>query len=230
MKHLIFISLVLWSCASLPSGPELLGEQYPVDYPSAYMVQPFFDTATGLINTGSPWDEQLRNITAENHRGLESKIRAELERVPVEVLYIFSTSLYNLGYKDKALYWFYTAQLYDKVFDKIMDRAVWGRIGNRTFELSAAFQAFHELGGIWINGFSAGNIDRKIAILKLVMGNRRVMDYSKVYPKAEFAALDQAEALHRQTAENLQGYLDYLDQNREEIQRIRAENGIEGRY
>jgi hypothetical protein len=219
---------------SLPYEANLLAKKVPSYNPIDISVVPFYRPAYNnrelQITTGSEWDEKLLALTPENHKTLEEEIKEQLSLVPIEVLFIFSIRLYNMGYKDKSIFWYYTAQLYQKVFDKIVDKSALRDFTSHTAKLSRAFHYFQQKSGEWINGYAQGYSDQYTDILNLVMYNNRMMDYEAVYPLVEFEKNGLWEQTHRRTANNIEVFLQYLDSNREQVRRDVIGNGRGEKY
>lgn len=196
-----------------------LNDQYEVNNKIS-IYTPFYDSDNNLIKTGD----------IETLLKVESQMFENMDSVPIETMYVLAASMYNNGYKDKATYWFYTAQLYSMVFYEVMDKSSYGMIGNYTFELASGFNAFNELAGQWINGFAFGDVDKLTFILEDILTNDRVLQYEILYPEAEYSALENKEAIHISKRDGLSGFIEYLTKNKEEIYKTREENGISGIY
>ncbi len=205
-----------------------LMNQYEVNNPIS-IYTPFFNSDTNFVETGM-FDEELSNPNKQTLLDIESEIFENLGNVPIETMYVLSSLLYNVGYKDKATYWFYTAQLYSMVFYNIMDQSVNGKIGDYTFELASGLNAHNELSGYWINGFSFGDIDQLVFILGLVMENKNILQFERLYPDAKFSNLDDAGNIHFEKASSLSGFIEYLVENRDQIKKDREETGISDMY
>ena len=75
-------------------------------------------------------------------------------------MYVAAIRLYDLGHKDEAVYWFYTAQYRARVFTSILDKENVGTIGSEAFELKQAYASFNQLAGEYINGYAFGELPK----------------------------------------------------------------------
>lgn len=69
-------------------------------------------------------------------------------------LYVGAIRLYDLGYRNEAVYWFYTAQYSGRLFAMLADAKRLGTIGDPAFELYHGQDAFFDLSGPVINGYA----------------------------------------------------------------------------
>src|SRR5436190_3567590 len=111
-------------------------------------------------------------------------------RVPCcrsKVMYVAAIRLYDLGHKDEAVYWFYTAQYRARVFTSILDKENVGTIGSEAFELKQAYASFNQLAGEYINGYAFGELPKlKKTLLKVVDEGKSLPKFGVVYPKVKF--------------------------------------------
>jgi hypothetical protein len=76
--------------------------------------------------------------------------------------------LYDLGYRKKAVYWFYSAQYRGRQFGVLLDQTKMGSISDPAFELLHAQNAFYQLVGPCINGYAFGDTDGLMKIVERV--------------------------------------------------------------
>jgi len=102
-------------------------------------------------------------------------------------MYVAAIRLYDLGHKDEAVYWFYTAQYRARVFTSILDKENVGTIGSEAFELKQAYASFNQLAGEYINGYAFGELPKlKKTLLKVVDEGKSLPKFGVVYPKVKF--------------------------------------------
>ena len=159
-----------------------------------------------------------------------AEIKKEINTINIETLYVLSIRLYDLGKKYEAVYWFYNAQMRARVFMDSLDPNKIGSIGSTAFELKHAFLSFNELAGTYINGHAFGDIDKLIKVLNKVLEENTEYNPSKVYPKVKFLSKRKMKKIQKDYIDGLKEMIDYVVNNKEEIYRLRKENGIEGKY
>lgn len=87
------------------------------------------------------------------------KMKQQWKNLSFIELYVGAIRLYDMGFRDEATYWFYSAQYAGRLFAQLVDENKLGGIGSPAFELYHAQDAFFELAGPKINGYAFGNID-----------------------------------------------------------------------
>lgn len=219
MKKQIFIAIAACMMATLLQScgaPKV--ERMPI------YVEPFYNSSPFKINVGE-YSERLMSDNKSAMLALSKELKQKKDETSALVMYVLAVRLYDLGAKDEAVYWFYTAQIRKNIF--------LGMAG-RNYDLDKTLNAFHSLAGQWINGYAAGVIDNTVATLDLIAEESKDMGYiAEAYRgKSDFmfkGEEKQAEFLKEQL-EQCKTYRDWLDENREDIARQRKENGIEGKY
>jgi hypothetical protein len=146
-------------------------------------------------------------------------------------LYVAAIRLYELGFRNESIYWFYSAQYRGRVFAGLVDREKMGSIGEPGFELVKATDAFHQLVGPFINGFAFGDIDRLASIVTQVQEeNKTVPDLEKLYPKVTFRPRAEWEKTNAEINDGLTKFLETLKDQKATIKKTRADNGTEAKF
>jgi hypothetical protein len=127
-----------------------VGRQMPV------YITPFYESE-GLKITVGEHSQTLANADAKSIREIAGALKKEKDKLRAEVMYVTAIRLYDLGHKDEAVYWFYTAQYRARLFTTLLDNEKIGTIGDEAFELKHAYNAFNQLAGIYINGYGFGD-------------------------------------------------------------------------
>jgi len=192
-------------------------------------VTPYYNSEPLSINVGE-YSRQLKTGNPKQLLKLSDKIRKKVDDVNIETLYVLCIRLYDAGEKDEAAYWYYTAQFRKNVFILMQDGDR-GGIGALAFEIPHALQAFKELSGKWINGYSGGNPTQWAQTLQRVIRECSEMGYiQRAYPFLQFKPENEQAAIIREQSEVFDEQSKWLIENHDDILRQRKENGIEGVY
>jgi hypothetical protein len=193
-------------------------------------VTPYYNSSGPMVRVGS------------YSMGLASKSRCEFVATIAHMkqrwaqltfmqLYVGAIRLYDLGYRDEATYWFYTAQYRGRQFALLADRRKLGEMGDRGFELATAQNAFFEVVGPQINGYAFGHLDALLAIIRTVRDeNRTVPNLDAIYPGVAFVGKKDWERGNRTIGDGLGKLAAYLSGQRAAIARDRAGNGTQARF
>jgi hypothetical protein len=149
-------------------------------------VLPFYDADGPVIHVGrfsaglasSKEDEFVRTIEA---------MRAEWSQLTFPELYVASIRLYDLGYRDDAVYWFYTAQLRARQFGALLERTKPGKKGQIGFELLQAHSSFVQRVGPTLTAYTADDPELLSQVLARVEGEgKELPDLAALYPEVRF--------------------------------------------
>ena len=186
-------------------------------------VEPFYNSNPFKIAVGE-YSAKLGVNSKSRLLSLSKEIKERVDEVNVETLFVLAIRLYDFGLKDEASYWYYTAQLRKNIFI-CMDASHRSSMGEY-------LQAFKDLSGRWINGYSYGDTDKRIVILEQVIEDNQNMGYiRKAYPNSyTFEPEEEQESCMQEQLEAIQENIKYIRENKEEIARLRKENGVEGKY
>jgi HTH-type transcriptional repressor of NAD biosynthesis genes len=162
---------------------------------------------------------------------LADRIKSEIDEVPIEALYVLSIRLYDLGKKDEAVYWFYTAQNRARIFMGMVDQEEMGGMGSDAFELMQLFSAFNQIVGIYLNGYAFNDVEKLIPIVQKVRAEvQDITSCSRVYKNVQFLPDANLDSCKKSKEEELDGAIIYLRENKDEIKKKRIEAGIQDKY
>ena len=146
-------------------------------------------------------------------------------------MYVTAIRLYDLGRKDEAVYWFYTAQYRARVFSSILDQEKIGSVGAEAFELKQAYNSFNQLAGTYINGYAFGELPRfEKALTKVVEEGKSLPRYGELYPKLNFAPEAMWAEKNEEVSKGLATLIEHIKTNAGSIKEQRKKTGIEGKY
>jgi hypothetical protein len=162
---------------------------------------------------------------------LASKIKQKWVTLSIETMYVTAIRLYDLGLKDEAVFWFHSAQYRARFFASVLPPELKGSIGDPAFENSSAHHAFHELAGIYIDGYAFGELSKLKATLRHVKSEgRRLPQLRLSYPNVTFIADESWPERNKQIGEDLDKLIAFITSNADEIKSKRKANGIERKY
>ncbi|MGA2760067.1 MAG: hypothetical protein ABSF08_07100 [Candidatus Cybelea sp.] len=198
-------------------------------YIDAY-VTPYYTPKGPVIRVGR-FSSGLASSNPKRVLATIGAMRKRWQRLSFPELYVGSIRLYNLGYRNDAVYWFYTAQYRARQVSMLLDPAKIGRMGDPGFELQAAGGAFMQTVGTWINGYAFGHPENLVATVRRVQREgRQVGDLHAIYPNVAFVDSSRWPAANDQLADGMGSLIAYLQQQKDAIARQRAANGTAAKF
>ena len=193
-------------------------------------VTPYYSSSGPVIRVG----KYSSGLASHDDRQFVDTIRAmkkQWAQLGFPELYAAAIRLYDLGYRNEAIYWFYTAQYRGRLFALLVDPKKLGGIGDPAFELEHAQNAFFQLVGPDINGYAFGGISDLVQVLRKVQGeNRTVPDLSSMYPGVAFVDKAQWGRINAGLNAGLGNLAISLINERASIEQQRAQNGTQARF
>ncbi|MFZ0682566.1 MAG: hypothetical protein WAM84_06790 [Candidatus Cybelea sp.] len=193
-------------------------------------VTPYYDSNGPSIQVGA-FSSELASNNPKQIFATTAKMKRQWQRLSFPQLYVGAIRLYDLGYRNEAVYWFYTAQYRARQVSVLLDPTKIGNVGDPGFELQAAGSAFMQTAGTWINGYAFGNPNRLIATVRRVQREgRRIGDLRAIYPNVAFIDRRRWPAANTQLADGMDSLVTYLERNKDQIARQRAANGTAAKF
>ncbi len=194
-------------------------------------VTPYYATKGPMVQVGR-YSGGLRSNDPKKFLATIGKMRARWLQLTFLELYVGAIRLYNLGYRDDAVYWFYTAQYRGRQFTGFLNPSKIGGIGSPAFELQAANGAFMETAGPWINGYAFRDPDRLVATIRRVQseGRATIPDLRRIYPAVAFIDPRQWPAVNAKLAGKMDSLVAFISQHKDEIKQQRIANGSESTF
>ncbi|MGB8150155.1 MAG: hypothetical protein WCE97_03065 [Candidatus Cybelea sp.] len=193
-------------------------------------VTPYYDSNGPSIQVGA-FSSELASSNPKQVFATTAQMKRQWQRLSFPQLYVGAIRLYDLGYRNEAVYWFYTAQYRARQVSVLLDPAKIGNVGDPGFELQAAGSAFMQTAGTWINGYAFGNPNRLIATVRRVQREgRRIGDLHAIYPSVAFIDRRRWPAANTQLADGMDSLVTYLERNKDQIARQRAANGTAAKF
>ncbi len=190
-------------------------------------ITPFYDSTGTKISIG----HFSRGIASEEEDEFLATIR-EMEKswdqLSFVELYVAAIRLYERGYRNDSVYWFYTAQYRGRLFATLVDPKMKGGIGSEGFELQQAQNAFYQLVGPYINGFALGNSDGLIKVVEKVQKeNKNVIDLQKIHSNVAFIDKQKWQAENDKLAKGMSELISQVKEKKDDLKRMRIESGVE---
>ena len=199
--------------------------------PIPIYVTPFYNSEGPQISVG-PFSGQLTTATADTIMDVAAAMKKQWDGLPIEAMYVAAIRHYDLGQKDEAVYWFYSAQYRARLLASIVSDDNAKKIGGTAFEAASAHSAFNQLAGEYINAYAFGELDKSKATIKKVLaeGEKTIPRFAVIYPKVSFIPEGSWPEKGKEVSAGLLQLLDLIQTHAEEIKTQRRQSGIEGKY
>ncbi|MGC9991258.1 MAG: hypothetical protein ABSD52_02510 [Candidatus Cybelea sp.] len=193
-------------------------------------VTPYYASKGPTIHVGR-FSSGLASSNTKQVLATIGAMKKQWQRLSFPELYVGAIRLYDLGYRNEAVYWFYTAQYRARQVSVFLDTSKIGSVGDSGFELQAAGNAFMQTVGTWINGYAFGNPNRLIATVRQVQREgRRIGDLHAIYPNVALIDPSRWPAANRRLADGMDSLVTYLEQQKDVIAKQRAANGTAAKF
>lgn len=220
------IAFVAIACALLFAEEARADDPGRID---AY-VTPYYNSSGPVIRIG----EYSSGLASKNRQTFVATIlrmKKSWDKLSFVERYVAAARLYDLGYRNEATYWFYSAQYNGRQFSLLVDQKSMNGMGSPAFELYHAQEAFFELVGPDVNGYAFGNVGSLVKIIRRVQSdNRTVPALQAIYPGVVFISKSQWQRRNAETNAGLGTLAASLDKQGPEIARERAQNGTQARF
>jgi len=193
-------------------------------------VTPYYNSAGPAIKVGT-FSTGLASKGDNEFVAAIQSMKRQWNELSFCQLYVGAIRLYDLGYRNEAVYWFYSAQYRGRQFALLVDRNKMGSIGDPGFELFHAEDAFLELVGPYINGYAFGNPDALTKTIRRVQSeNRSVPRLRAIYPGVAFTNQATWNAQNLQLNQGLDQLVAMLGNQKDQIKQQRVQNGTEAQF
>lgn len=193
-------------------------------------VTPYYDSSGPVVRIG----KYSAGLASQNDSTFVATVRQMKKvwsRLSFVELYVGAIRLYDMGYRQEATYWFYSAQYAGRQFALLVDQKKMGGIGSPGFELYHAQDAFFQLAGPDINGYAFGDIDGLAKVITRVRSeNRSVRDMPSIYPRVVFTNKTGWQKANAALNDGLGTLAASLRSQKNQIAQERAQNGTAARF
>jgi hypothetical protein len=193
-------------------------------------VTPYYDSSGPVIRVGK-YSAGLASRNPDTFVATVLRMKKSWSALTFPELYVAAIRLYDLGYRNEATYWFYSAQYKGRQFALLADQKKLGSIGNPAFELYHAQQAFFQVVGSDINGYAFGDIDALVPIIRRVQNeNRTVPNLQSIYAGVAFLQKSEWQRINATLNAGLGQLAAQLTSQKSEIRQQRAQNVTAARF
>lgn len=193
-------------------------------------VTPYYNSKGPKIDVG-PFSKGLAAESESEFAATIAKMKQSWNSLRFSEVYVAAIRLYDLGFRNEATYWFYSAQYRSRLFSLLVDQEKMGSMGAPAFELVQAGNAFQQLTGPYINGYGFGDIDRLGQIVgRVQQENKTVPDLEKIYAGVVFKQRSEWEPGNNGLNEGLTKFLAMLKDQKATLEKQRIENGTEAKF
>jgi hypothetical protein len=202
--------------------------------PMPVFITPFYNSEGPQVNVGTTFSKGLASANAESIIDVAANMQRQWDSLPIVAMYVLAIRLYDLGKKDEAAYWYYSASHRARLFKLLLSENNPQHIGATAFEATSAHEAFRQLAGQWINGYTFGDLDKAKARFKEVQSEsekRSLPKFESIYPNVHFIATALwADKNKEAVVSYFPKMLDFIDKNADDIKAKRKTAGIDGKY
>lgn len=249
--HIVFVSLALGSlllmagCSDAPqegadkpngetpqsrAAEAAPGTTQAIRGPMPIYVTPYYDSKGPQVAVG-PYSEQIAKANTSSARSLSDALKAHRGELRPEAMFALAVRLYDLGEKDEAVYWFYTAQYRARLFASVVDPSSPRAIGSAGFELMQAYGAFQQLAGEYINGYGFGDLAKLDKTLHVVLEEgMQLPDFATLFPEVKLIPQPDWPAKNKVVNDGLSGMIETIKSQADSIRETRKKNGLDGKY
>jgi hypothetical protein len=217
--------VVLFGCADVAAA-QTINDPARIEV----YVTPYYNPKGPTIDVG-PFSKGLGANSESEFVATIAKMKQSWDKLTFPEMYVAAIRLYDLGFRNESIYWFYSAQYQGRLFGTLLDREKMGSIGSPGFELAQAANAFQQLVGPYINGYGFGDIDQLVPIIERVQKEgRAIPDLNKIYPRVTFKNRSEWETGNKELNEGLGKLVQTLKEQKASIKQQRIERGVEGKF
>ena len=193
-------------------------------------VTPYYDSKGPKIEVGT-FSKGLAATNESEFVATIMQMKKSWKNLRFPEMYVAAIRLYDLGFRNEATYWFYSAQYQSRLFSLLVDQEKMGGMGAPAFELVQAGNAFQQLTGPYINGYAFGDLDRLSQIVGRVQNeNKSVSELEKIYPGIAFKPASAWDSDNSGLNQGLTKFLGMLKEQKASLKKQRKENGTEARF
>jgi hypothetical protein len=176
-------------------------------------ISPFYDSNGPTIRVG-PYSTELAEATTESMPELVTRMKNDWAMLPVELMYVTSIRLFDLGFQDSAVYWFYSAQYRSRLFMSVIAADSEVTAGSAAGEWLSAQNAFFELAGPHINGFAFSKPAMLQDTIRLVVSESEPLPQLRsIYPALKFKNNESWDEENQGVAKGLKKLLELIAKN-----------------
>src|SRR5436190_21585441 len=129
MKRNLIAVLVFIGCVGLAAGQTITDPAHIEIY-----VTPYYNSKGPAIDVG-PFSSGLAAKNETEFVATMAKMKKSWDTLNFAETYVAAIRLYDLGFRKKSIYWFYSAQYRGRLFASLIDWDKMGSMGDTGFEV-----------------------------------------------------------------------------------------------
>jgi hypothetical protein len=208
-------------CVALPASLR-------AEVPIPIYITPYYNSEGPQISVGK-YSRKLATADAKTILDVAKEFKKEKDQLRIEVMYVAAIRLYDLGQKDQAVYWFYTAQYRARLFMSIVEANRDG-FADAALDVNQPYIAFFELLGPYINAYAFRDLTKLENTLKTVVEQGKVLpNFADLYPGVPFCASESWADKNQEVSDGLKALIERFKEKKNGgggsppiIQRIKA--------
>jgi hypothetical protein len=159
------------------------------------------------------------------------KIKENWENLTAEELFIGAIRLYDMEFRDEAVYWFYSAQFRAKVYQGSLAQPKAEKMGDPIFDLQKIQKDFFKGTGQYINGYAFRSLDKVGKVIeRVIKDSEKLPDMSKIYPQTTFVEPAKQKEIIQATIDDLAKVSGMLIEKKDEIKKMRVDSGLDMKF
>jgi len=193
-------------------------------------VKPYYDSEGIKIEVGR-YSNDFALSDEKQFVNAIFKIKENWETLTAEELFVGAIRLYDLEYRDEAVYWFYTAQFRAKIYQGSLAQPKTERMGDPIFDLQKIQSEFFKGSGQYINGYAFRSLEKLGKVMeRVIKDSEKLPDMAKIYPKVTFVSVDKQKEVIQATIDDLVKVSGMLVEKKDEIKKMRVDSGLDMKF
>jgi len=193
-------------------------------------VKPYYDSEGIKIEVGR-YSNDFALSDEKQFVNAIFKIKENWETLTAEELFVGAIRLYDLEFRDEAVYWFYTAQFRAKIYQGSLAQPKTERMGDPIFDLQKIQTEFFKGSGQYINGYAFRSLEKLGKVMeRVIKDSEKLPDMTKIYPKVTFVSVDKQKEVIQATIDDLVKVSGMLVEKKDEIKKMRVDSGLDMKF
>jgi hypothetical protein len=223
-----FVPLILLTLAMRQS---VFASDLPIDPGQiGVYVNPYYNSSGPMIDVGK-YSAGLASQDNAVFLATIRKMRGSWDELSFAELYVAAIRLYDLGYRNDAVYWYYSGEYRGRLFSGLVDHGRIGSIGSPGYEILSSQNAFYQLVGPMINGYAFGNLNRFADVLRSVRKREKALPkMGKIYPNVAFIDPSGWDAANMKVNSGMEQLLNIIAVKKDQIAQQRKDSGVAAKF
>lgn len=228
---LIAFACLYFSVFSDKKGKEEPREPKITDFSKIKIsVAPYYESEGIKVNVGR-YSNDFAITDEKIFFNALTKIKENWENLTAEELFVGAIRLYDMEYRDEAVYWFYTAQFRSKVYQGSLAQPKVAKMGDPMFDLQKIQKDFFKGTGQYINGYAFRSLEKVGKVIeRVILESEKIPDMSKIYANTSFLEPNKQKEVVQATSNDLAKVSSMLIEKKDEINKMRKDSGLEMKF